>query len=75
MGVGVVLHTLTEPEDYFLHVILSGAYLCDVALNDVLCDNLRDFHVLGANKHRFFFGVHCRSANGIAYPLILIVSV
>jgi hypothetical protein len=33
-GVGVVKHTLTEPEDYLLHVILSGAYLCDVALND-----------------------------------------
>jgi hypothetical protein len=33
-GVGVVYHTLAEPEDYLLHVILSGAYLCDVALND-----------------------------------------
>jgi hypothetical protein len=47
-GVGVVKHTLAEPEDYLLHVILSGAYLCDVALNDVLCDNRQDFHVLGA---------------------------
>jgi hypothetical protein len=30
-GMGVVYHTLSEPEDYLLHVILSGAYLCDVA--------------------------------------------
>jgi hypothetical protein len=40
MGVGVVSHTLAEPEDYLLHVIFSGAYLCDVALDDALCDNL-----------------------------------
>jgi hypothetical protein len=40
-----------------------------------LCDNLRDFHVLGANKRRIVFGVLCRSANGIACPLLLIVSV
>jgi hypothetical protein len=39
-GVGVIVHTLAEPEDYWLHVILSGAYLYDVALNDFLCDNL-----------------------------------
>jgi hypothetical protein len=58
-----------------LHVILSGAYLCDVALNDALCDNRRDFHVLGANKRRIVFGGLCRSANGIACPLLLIVSV
>jgi hypothetical protein len=50
-GVGVVYHTLAEPEDYLLHVILSGAYICDVALNDALCDNPRDFHVLVVNKH------------------------
>jgi hypothetical protein len=54
-GVGVVYHTLTEPEDYLLHVVLSGAYLCDVALNDALCDNLQDFHVLVANKRRIVF--------------------
>jgi hypothetical protein len=71
-GVGVVYHTLTEPEDYLLHVILSGAYICDVALSDALCDNLRDFHVLGANKRRIVFGGLCRSANGIACPLPLI---
>jgi hypothetical protein len=74
-GVGVVYHTLAEPEDYLLHVILSGAYLCDVALNDALCDSLRDFHVLGANKRRIVFCGLCRLANGIACPLLLIVSV
>jgi hypothetical protein len=74
-GVGVVYHTLGEPEDYLLHVILSGVYLCDVALNDALCDNLRDFHVLVANKRRIVFGGLCRSANGIACPFLLIVSV
>jgi hypothetical protein len=58
-----------------MHVILSGAYLCDVALNDALCDNRRDFHVLGANKRRIVFGGLCLLANGIAYPLLLIVSV
>jgi hypothetical protein len=42
-----------------LHVILSGAYLCDVALNDALCDNCQDFHVLGANKCRIVFGLLC----------------
>jgi hypothetical protein len=46
VGVGVVLHTLAEPEDYLLHVILIHAYLCDAVLNDVLCDNRQDFHVL-----------------------------
>jgi hypothetical protein len=73
--VGVVQHTLAEPEDYLLHVILSGAYVCDVAVNDALCDNLRDFHVLGANKRRIVFGGLCRSVNGITYPLLLSVSV
>jgi hypothetical protein len=73
--VGVVYHTLAEPEDYLLHVILSGAYLCDVALNDALCDNHRDFHVLGANKPRIVFGGLCRLANGIACPLLLIAFV
>jgi hypothetical protein len=58
-----------------LHVILILAYLCDVALNDALCDNHRDFHVLGANKRRIVFGGLCRSVNGISFPLILIVSV
>jgi hypothetical protein len=53
--VGVVYHTLTEPEEYLLHVILSGAYICDVALNDVLFDNRQDFHVLGANKRQIVF--------------------
>jgi hypothetical protein len=74
-GVGVVHHTLAEPEDYLLHVILGGAYLCDVALNDALCDNLRDFHVLVVNKRRTVFGGLCRLANDIACPLLLIVSV
>jgi hypothetical protein len=67
--------THTEPEDYLLHVVLSGAYLCDVALNDVLCDNRQDFHVLVANKRQIVFGGLCRSVNGISYPLPLIVSV
>jgi hypothetical protein len=74
-GVGVVYHTLAEPEDYLLHVILSGAYLCDVALNDALCDNLPDFHVLVANKCHTVFGGLCRLANGVTCPLLLIVSV
>jgi hypothetical protein len=74
-GVGVFCHTLAEPEDYLLHVILSGAYLCDVALNDALCDKLRDFHVLVANKRRIVFGGLCQLANGIACPLLLIVFV
>jgi hypothetical protein len=73
--VGVVYHTLAEPEDYLIDVVLIRAYLCDVALNDALCDNLRDFHVLGANKRRIIFGVLCRSANGIACQLLLIVFV
>jgi hypothetical protein len=54
-GVGVVQHTLAEPEDYLLDVILIRACLCDVALNDVLCDNHRDFHVLVANKCQIVF--------------------
>jgi hypothetical protein len=58
-----------------LHLILSGAFLCDVALNDALCDNLRDFHVLDPNKRRIVFGGLCRLANGITCPLLLIVSV
>jgi hypothetical protein len=74
-GVGVVYHTLAEREDYLLRVILSGAYLCDVALNDALCDNVRDFHALVTNKRRIVFGGLCRLANGIACPLLLIVSV
>jgi hypothetical protein len=36
-------------------VISILAYLCDVALNDVLCDNRRDFPVLGANKRQIVF--------------------
>jgi hypothetical protein len=74
-GVGLVLHTLAEPEDYLPDVIRIRAYLCDVALNDVLCDNHRDFHVLVANKRQIVFGGLCLLANGIAYPLLLIVSV
>jgi hypothetical protein len=73
--VGVVYHTLAEPEDYLLNVILIRTHLCDVALNDVLCDNRRDFHVLIANKRQTVFGGHCRSNNGIACPLILIAFV
>jgi hypothetical protein len=74
-GVGVVQDTLAEPEDYLIDVILSGSYIFDVALNDALCDNLRDFHVLGANKRRIVFGGLYRSANGIACPLLLVFSV
>jgi hypothetical protein len=74
-GMGVVYHTLAEPEDYLLHVILSGSYLCDVALNDSLCDNHRDFHVLVSNTRQIVFGGPCRSANGIACPLLLIAFV
>jgi hypothetical protein len=73
--VGVVYHILTEPDDDWLHVILGGAYLCDVALNDALCDNLRDFHILGANKRQTVFGVLFLLANGIACPLLLIAFV
>jgi hypothetical protein len=53
-------------------VILIRAYLCDVALNDVLCDNHQDFHVLVANRRQIVFGGLCPLANGIACPLILI---
>jgi hypothetical protein len=63
-GVGVVQHTLAEPEDYLLHVILSGAYLCDVALNDALCDNLLDFHVLGAINVELFL------ADSVGQPMV-----
>jgi hypothetical protein len=62
-GVGVVLHTLAEPEDYFPDVILIRTYLCDVSLNDVLCDNHRDFHILVANKLQIVFGGLCLLAN------------
>jgi hypothetical protein len=58
-GVGVVYHTLAEPEEYLLDVILIRACLCDVALNDNSCDNLRDFHVLVANKRQINFGGLC----------------
>jgi hypothetical protein len=74
-GVGVAYHTVAEPEDYWLHVILSGAYLCDVALNDALCDNLLDFHAMGANKRRIVFGGLCLLANVITCPLLLIAFV
>jgi hypothetical protein len=73
-GVGVVYHTLTERADYFLDVILIRAYLCDDVLNDVLCDNHQDFHVLVANKRQIVFDGLCWSANGISHPLLLIVS-
>jgi hypothetical protein len=49
-GAGVVQHTLAEPEGYWHDSISIRAYLCDVMLNDALCDNRRDFHVLDANK-------------------------
>jgi hypothetical protein len=58
-GVGVDQHTVAEPKDYLRHVILSGAYLCDVALNDSLCDNIRYFHVLGAKKRGTVYGGIC----------------
>jgi hypothetical protein len=73
--VGVVKHILAEPEDYLLDVILIRAYLCDVALNDGVCDSRQDFHVRVANKRRIVFGGLCRSTNGVSYPLLLIVSV
>jgi hypothetical protein len=44
-------------------------------MNDVLCDNLRDFHVLVANELQIVFVGLCRSVNGIACPLLSIVSV
>jgi hypothetical protein len=72
--VGVVYHTLAEPEDYLLHVILGGAYLCDVGLNDALCDSHQCSDVLGANK-QIVSGELCWSANGIACPLLFIVFV
>jgi hypothetical protein len=53
-------------------VILIRAYICDVALNDGLCDNRRDFHVMGTNKHQIVFGGLSLLANGIACPLLLI---
>jgi hypothetical protein len=71
-GVGVVYHTLAEPEGYWPDVISIRAYLCDLVLNDVLCDNRRDFHVLGATKRQIVDGGLCRSANGISCPLLLI---
>jgi hypothetical protein len=70
--VGLVEHTLAEPEGYWPDVILSGAYLCDVMLNDVLCDNRRDFHVLGGEKRQIVVGRLYLLANGIACPLLLI---
>jgi hypothetical protein len=42
-------------------------------LNDVLCDNRRDFHILGANKRQFFFGGLYLLANGIACPCRLLL--
>jgi hypothetical protein len=65
---------IAEPEDYLLDVILSGAYLCDVALNYVLCDNRRDFYVLGANKRQIVFGGLRRSANGCMWPISVSVT-
>jgi hypothetical protein len=41
-------------------------------LNDVLCDNRRDFHVLDANKRQIVFGGLCLRANGISCQLLLI---
>jgi hypothetical protein len=41
-------------------------------LNDVLCDNRRDFHVLGTNKRQIVLGRLCLLANGIACTLLLI---
>jgi hypothetical protein len=70
--VGVGKHTLAEPEDYLPDVILIRAFLCDVALNDVLCDNRQYFHVLGVNKRQIVFGRLCLLVNGIACPLLLI---
>jgi hypothetical protein len=68
-GVGVVKQTIAKPEIYLTGVILIRAKLCDVALNDVLCDNHRDFHVLVANKRQIVFGGIYLLANGISCPL------
>jgi hypothetical protein len=72
-GVGVVYHTLAEPESYLPDVISIRAYLCDVALNDVLCDNPRDFHIVVAKKRQIICGGLYLLTNGIACPLLLII--
>jgi hypothetical protein len=51
--------------------MLICAYLCDVALNDVLY-NRRYFHVLGANKRQIVFGGIYLLANGTVFTLLLI---
>jgi hypothetical protein len=55
-GVGVVYHTLEEPEGCLTDVKSIRACLCDVVLNYVLCDSLQDFHALVANKRQIVFG-------------------
>jgi hypothetical protein len=54
-GVGVVYHTLAETEGCLPDIMSIHASLCDVALNDVLCDNHLDFHALVANKRQIVF--------------------
>jgi hypothetical protein len=70
--VGEVQLTLAEHEDCQPDAISIRAYICDAVLNDALCDNLPDFHVLVANTHQNLFGELYKSTNGISYPLILI---
>jgi hypothetical protein len=55
IGVKVVEHTLTEPERCLPDVRSIRAYICDVVLNDVLCDSLQDSHALAANGCQIFF--------------------
>jgi hypothetical protein len=71
-GVGVVKHTLAEPEGCWPDVRSIVAYLCDVVLNDVLCDTLHDVHALAANRRQIVCGGLYLLANGILCPLLLI---
>jgi hypothetical protein len=71
-GAGNVLHTLAEREGYLPDAISIRAYLCDVELNDVLCDNRRDCHVPGANKRQIVLEEPYMLANGTSFPLLLI---
>jgi hypothetical protein len=55
-GVGVVYHTLTEPEGCFPDVKSMRACLLDVVPNYVSFDSIQDLHALVANKHQIVFG-------------------
>jgi hypothetical protein len=45
-----------------------GAYIRDVALNDVWYAHPQDFLLLGANIHQIVFDGLCLLAHGIKYP-------